>query len=70
VSFAEAEGALADALALTMEDPDAGGERRYVTVGTGSSGELLVVVWTERGDECRVISARRATRRERRNHET
>ena len=69
VSFADAEGALSDPLAVTIEDPDAEGERRFVTIGLGSAGELLVVVWTERGGEYRVISARRATRTERRQYE-
>ena len=69
VSFADAEGALEDPLAVTVEDPDAEGERRYVTVGLGSAGELLVVVWTERDDDCRLISARRATRKERKQYE-
>ena len=70
VSFADAEGALEDPLAVTVEDPDAGGELRFVTVGMGSAGELLVVVWTERDNECRVISARRPTRKERKHYES
>lgn len=69
VSFADAEGVFEDPLAVTIEDPDAEGERRFVAVGLGSAGELLVVVYTEREDECRLISARRATRKERRQHE-
>ena len=48
---------------------DAEGEKRFVTVGLGSAGELLVVVWTERDEDCRLISARRATRKERRQYE-
>jgi uncharacterized DUF497 family protein len=54
-----------DPLALTMEDADAGGEQRLVTVGLGSAGELLVVVYTMRGGDIRLISVRRATARER-----
>jgi len=69
VSFADAEGVLQDPLGVTVEDPDAEGEQRFVSIGLGSAGELLVVVWTERDDECRVISARRATRKERRQYE-
>ena len=69
VSFADAEGVLEDPLAVTVEDPDAEGEQRFVTVGLGSAGELLVVVWTERDEECRVISARRPTRKERKQYE-
>jgi hypothetical protein len=69
VSFADAEGVLEDPLAITVEDPDAEGEKRFVTVGLGSAGELLVVVWTERDEDCRLISARRATRKERKQYE-
>lgn len=69
VSFADAEGVLEDPLAVTVEDPGAVGEQRFVTVGLGSAGELLVVAWTERDDEYRVISARRPTRKERKQYE-
>lgn len=58
-----------DPLAVTVEDPDAADERRFVTIGLGSAGELLVAVWTERGEECRLISARRPTRKERKRYE-
>lgn len=70
VSFSDAEGVLEDLLAVTVADPDAEGEQRFITIGAGSAGELLVVVWTERGDECRVISARRPTRKERTQYES
>ena len=69
VSFADAEGVLEDPLAVTVEDPDAEGEPRFISVGLGSASELLVVVWTERDDECRVISARHPTRKERKQYE-
>ena len=69
VSFSDAEGVLKDPLALTIEDPDAQEERRYVAIGLGSSGDVLVVVYTEREDEYRLISARPATRKERRAYE-
>ena len=70
ISFADAEGVLADPLALTIEDIDAVGERRYVTIGVGSAGEVLVIVYTERNGGYRLISARRATRKERKTYET
>ena len=70
VSFADAEGVLADPLAIVIEDPDAEGEQRFISVGLGSAGVLLVVVYTERGDACRLISARRATRKERIQYES
>jgi uncharacterized DUF497 family protein len=69
VSFADAEGVLFDPLAMTVEDIGAVGERRFVTLGLGSAGELLVVVYTYRDNEPRLISARRATRKERRTYE-
>jgi uncharacterized DUF497 family protein len=69
VSFSDAEGALFDPLALTIEDIGAVGEPRFVTIGLGSAGDLLVVVYTFRDGEPRVISARRATRRERKTYE-
>jgi uncharacterized DUF497 family protein len=68
VSFADAEAVLADPLALTIEDIDTVGERRFVTIGAGSAGEVLVVVYTERSGEYRLISARRATRKERKTY--
>jgi hypothetical protein len=64
VSFADAEGVLEDPLAVTVEDPDAEGEQRFVSIGLGNAGDLLVVVWTERDGECRPISVRRPTRKE------
>ena len=69
VSFADAEGVLFDPLAVTVEGPDALGERRFVTIGLGSAGEVLVVVYTERDGEYRMISARRPTRKERKSYE-
>jgi len=70
VSFADAEGVLHDPLAMTIEDPDAEGERRFAAIGLGNSGELLVVVYVLRGDEFRLISARRPTRKERKHYES
>jgi uncharacterized DUF497 family protein len=69
VSFADAEGVFGDPFAITFADPDAADERRFVTIGLGNACALLVVVWTERGDECRLISARRATPGEQRQYE-
>ena len=70
VSFAEAETVLYDPLALTQEDEDAAGEARFVSLGLGGEGRLLVVVWTQREDHIRLISARLATRNERRAYES
>ncbi len=64
VSFAHAEQALRDPYATTIEDPDALGEQRFVTLGMDALGRILVVVHTPRGDRVRLISARKASRGE------
>jgi uncharacterized DUF497 family protein len=70
VSFEEAATALADDYSVTGVDPEHSvGESRVVTFGTTSAGRLLVVSHTEDGDVLRIISARRATKRERRIYE-
>lgn len=70
VSFEEAKSALSDALALTARDPDHSlNEERYITFGVSSSGRLLVVAHTERGDTTRIVSARAAKKAERRLYE-
>jgi uncharacterized DUF497 family protein len=70
VGFEEASTIFADPLSLTIPDPQhSRTEERYVTIGTAFTGKLLVVVHTNRGDNIRVISARRASRRERMSYE-
>lgn len=64
MSFTDAEGVFYDPLAIHQVDPDSEDEERFVAVGMGSAGIILVVVYTLRGEEIRVISARHATRRE------
>lgn len=61
VSLVDAEGVLSDEWAITIEDRDANGEVRWVTLGLDAFGRKLIVVYTERGEEIRVISARRAS---------
>lgn len=68
VSFADAEAALRDPNAITLDDPDAESEPRFVTMGMDALGRLLVVVWTPRGQNCRVISARKASTAEGRSY--
>ncbi|WP_434149456.1 BrnT family toxin [Methylocaldum gracile subsp. desertum] len=63
-SFAHAETALRDPNALTIEDPDAEGEQRLVTLGMDALGRILVVVHAPRGDRTRLISARKASPKE------
>ena len=71
VSFDEAVTVFYDPLAATFEDPDhSRGERPLITVGYSSRNALLVVCHTERRSGVRLISPRRATRRERNRHET
>ena len=70
VSFDEAVTAFEDPLSLTVEDPDhSEHEERYVLLGRSQNDRLLVIVHTERGDRIRLISARPATRHERRDYE-
>lgn len=70
VSFADAEGAFYDPLALHCPDPDATAEERFVAVGMGTTGDVLVVVYTLRGEDIRLISARPATRLEIKHYES
>lgn len=69
VRLADAEGVFSDPFAIHMEDPDAESEQRFVTVGMGSAGSVLVVAYAYRGSHVRVISARRASRKERKIYE-
>lgn len=65
VSFEEAATALYDPMALVQEDMDSIGEDRWVLVGLSRKANLLTVVYTLRGEEIiRIISARKATRKE------
>ena len=67
VRFAEAATCLLDPQALAVED-DGEGEARWVLVGRSDRGRVLTVVYTLRGDVPRLISARKATARERASH--
>lgn len=68
VDFADAVTALTDEAALTLEDP-VSDEERFISVGTDALGRILVVVYMWRGERIRLISARKATRSERRQYE-
>jgi len=57
VTFDEAKPVLLDPYALTREDADAQGEQRWISLGMGGRGRILLVVWTLRGDHPRLISA-------------
>ncbi len=68
VDFADAATIFEDDLALTISD-DAPGEERFVTLGLDALGRHLVVVYTWRQDRIRIISARKASKTERRRYE-
>ncbi|MGD0519310.1 MAG: BrnT family toxin [Thermoguttaceae bacterium] len=70
VSFDEACSVFGDPLAITIDDPlHSNDEDRFVTLGHSNKDRLLVVVFAERGNNIRIISARLATRRERKKYE-
>jgi uncharacterized DUF497 family protein len=68
IDFADAATVLFDELARTIRD-DSADDERYITIGSDALGRILVVVysWAEGGT--RLISARKATKKERRQYE-
>ena len=70
VTFQEAATVLEHALSITFRDPDHSIEEfRFLTIGLGSTGRILMVAHTDRAEAVRLISARPATRSERRFYE-
>jgi hypothetical protein len=70
ISFSEGATVLDDPLSTTFPDSaHSEGEMRFLTIGVSHRGHVLVVAHTERNDTIRIISARRATRREREFYE-
>ena len=70
VGFDEAASVFFDALSATGNDPDHSlDERRFVTFGMSSSGRLLVVAHLQHDEVIRIITARQATRAERKLYE-
>jgi len=70
ITFEEASTVFADILSITIDDPvHSVDEDRFVTVGTSVKERLIVVVHTEHNDLIRIISARKATRHERKQYE-
>ena len=70
VSFDDASSVFHDTLSITIPDPaHSQTEDRFIIIGNSHQQKLLVVVHTDRGDNIRIISARRATRRERKTYE-
>jgi uncharacterized DUF497 family protein len=70
VSFQEATSVFADALSITISDPDhSASEARFLDLGLSHRNRLLVISYTERGETIRIISARRASRSEQKYYE-
>lgn len=70
VSFAEAATVFGDLLSTTFPDPDRSiNERRFITIGLSAGGKIIILSHTDRGDRIRIISARKATRKEQRFYE-
>jgi uncharacterized DUF497 family protein len=71
VTFDEAVTVFYDPVFATFDNPDHSvGERRLITIEFSAQGRLIVVCHTERGSAVGIISARPATARERKRHET
>jgi len=73
VSFEEAKTVFADEYALLLEDPDhSAAEDRFILLGLSAAFRVVLVVYTYRepADTIRIISARKATRRERQQYDT
>lgn len=68
IDFADAVLVFSDDLAVTVSD-DRFDEERFITIGIDALGRVLVLVYTLRGKEIRLISARKATRSERTQYE-
>ena len=70
IGFDEAATIFGDPISLTITDEQhSEAEPRFITIGSSVRSRLLVVVHTDRGEAIRIISAREATRRERRTYE-
>jgi len=70
VSFEEGVAVFYDPISVSIEDQEhSTSEQRFIDIGTSENGRVLVVSYTERGSNIRIISCREATRRERRQYE-
>ncbi len=70
VSFEEAASVFGDSMAYTFADPDHSlGEERWLMFGQSRMARILAVIYTHRRGKYRLISARLATRRERKTYE-
>lgn len=70
VSFEEAATVFGDPLSITIEDPDHSiAEQRFITIGRSAQQKILVVIHTDRDLNVRIITARKATKLEKRKYE-
>lgn len=70
VTFEEAQTVFYDSRSLTIDHPDySKTELRFIDIGTSNQNQVLVVVYTERENRIRIISARTATKNERKQYE-
>ena len=69
VSFEEVASVLFDEFLITNEDSDTENEQRFFSLGKSEQDRILVVVWTLRDDTIRLISARKATKMQRKEYE-
>lgn len=70
LAFEEASTVFGDPLSLTIPDPaHSVGEDRFITIGTSAKNRLIVIVYTEHYDIVRIVSARKATKTEKRQYE-
>ena len=67
VDFADAIEVFEDLCAITCEDADHS-EERFITMGLDAFGRIIVVVYTYRGEKIRLISARKANKKEQKQY--
>jgi hypothetical protein len=69
IRFSDAEMVLYDPFAITLEEHVVATEQRFVTIGYDAVGRIIAVVYSYRADTIRLISARKATPKERKQYE-
>ncbi len=69
IRFSDAESVLFDPMTLTIEDQIINQEQRFLSVGSDALGRILVIVYTYDANAIRLISARKATPKERKYYE-
>jgi len=70
IDFADAVGVFEDDWALTLEEQEVRGEQRFVSIGMDFLGRVILVVYTYRNDDIRIISARKTIKSEREIYES